>query len=196
MLAITGDGRLLVPGMPPACVRNTPDAISNDELLGGTRKRLRQELVDVLTSTLGANAAPYAAHLEACIVATTGGRHSAYTSTVGRVLHNLSSSAADIVTAYPLSRVCMLSHHKLTAASATAARDRDVDARVHALIARIAEKTEAAKTVAAAQSTQVLKCRSCGATTGLEQHNRQTRSGDEGMTVFVICPCGAKWRLG
>lgn len=71
--------------------------------------------------------------------------------------------------------------------SARQTRD-DVAARRRAEIQRLEEITASA-------SSGSITCRGCGAASVIVQQ-KQTRSADEGMTVFCACSvCGRQWRM-
>lgn len=204
MLAVTalgtGKGQMLCPGSGGYGIAN-PTSLINDELLGTTRalgqSLLRAALPQELFPTPDA-ASMYACHLEACVAALTivlgHNKHSVYMSAIGRTQHNLEENGRLIVNTYPLNQICFLSHRKLTGKT-HAAREAAVESRISKLFADIDARCEGAKAAVAAQRTTVLTCSKCGATTGLEQQPVQDRSGDEGMSVYVLCTCGHNWRL-
>jgi hypothetical protein len=99
-MLVVNDGEIYAPGC-------TVDV----GLCGPSRARSRTALFDALPNLLTETSKnAYAMHLEACAVAYSGNDYASYMSIMSRVVYNLKSNGEYIITNYPVSKVCKLSH--------------------------------------------------------------------------------------
>ena len=164
-------------------------------LTGAARARARSALYDALPRMASEEAAgAYATQLEACAVAYSGHNYAAYNSMMSRIVFNVKSNGDHIVAAYPVSRVCRLSHKRLRADTVHAQRDAEVELRTQRLLARAEAAAESASATASTVHTS-LHCPRCKGTDGITRLSAQLRRGDEGMTTQCICRCGERWKM-
>ncbi len=170
-------------------------------LNGDIRSRLRVVLADALEEggLPGTHhpAPVIAARLEMCALAHTQGNPDAYLASMSRMVFNLRHNAHGILGAYPLSRVCKLSHHKMHKGTAHVVRDGAMDVAIQTLLQDAKSAADDA-TARAAQvtSSHAIRCPKCRTQTGIVRLARQTRAADEGMTTTCLCvACSWSWSL-
>ena len=177
----------------PGCTR------FGNVLCGVSRARARSALHDALPPILSCNeetAAVYAMHLEACAAAYSMNDYASYMSMMSRVVFNLKSNGEYIVTSYPVSAVCRVSHKRLHAETVHAQRDAAVELRLEALMVKVKDEMERMSQVASSvQADTGIKCSKCYNTKDIQKSLAQLRRADEGMATQCMCPCGHTWIL-
>lgn len=183
------NGKLAAPG----CSRE------DNILCGAARARARSALHDALPTVLTASddvGTRYATHLEACAAAYSMHDYGLYLSMMSRIVYNLKTNGEHIVTSYPVSQVCRLSHKRLRAETVHAQRDAAVELRLQTLMDRVKREADrASETASSIQSDATLRCPKCKATNDITRVLAQLRRGDEGMTTRCLCRCGATWNM-
>lgn len=186
MLLARPGGVLTVPGC------------SEDELVSGrTRARLRTVLFQVLPQTQTRDwAAQYSTHVEACAAALSRSQYAVYVAIMGRVIYNMQSNGAHIISKYPISRVCKLSHKRLDAETAHAQRDEVVEKQLRELIEFAKTEAQHASNMASSiQTDSAIRCPKCHTQDGITRVTAQMNAGDEGMTTRCMCVCGHRWQI-
>jgi DNA-directed RNA polymerase subunit M/transcription elongation factor TFIIS len=172
-----------------------PGARNLDGTLDGfVRARSRDQLAAVIP--LPPNMASiYAVHVELCAAAMCNNSYANYIATINRVLWNLQTNGAHIISRHPVTRVCSLSHKRLHADTAHAQRDEEVERRVKDLERRVDEAAAAAEKLATSVETEeALQCPKCFQRCIIYRTMAQLRHGDEGMQTQCQCSlCKAKW---
>lgn len=190
MLVVTRGGSIVAHGNA---------AGQGNVLSGGARARARSALHDALQSVLSAPAEldAYTTHLEACAVALSQQDYTAYMAMMSRVIYNLKeSNGLFIVTTFPVSKVCRISHKRLNAQTAHAQRDANIEERMQLLMRRCKEAaTRATDAASSLDSIGALQCPSCKGKDEIKPFQAVMRSADEGMVTRCICKCGHTWKL-
>ena len=174
----------------------------HEALNGETRGRLRSVLLHALEqgrvpAAVTVPAPQLAARLEMCALAHAGAQADVYLASISRMVFNLTHNGEAILEAYPLSRVCKLSHKRMHAETAHAVRDAAMDAKVQTLLkdAKTAAE-EHTRNASAKKSAQAIRCPQCKTQTGIIRLAKQMRAADEGMTTTCLClACSWSWRL-
>lgn len=162
---------------------------------GKTRARLRTCLYNVLPQEREA-AVLYSTQVEACAISLARSQYAAYMAIMGRVIYNMQSNGQHIISKYPISRVCKLSHKRLDAETAHAQRDEHVEERLKALCeAARAEASFASNMASSIQTDSAIRCPKCHTQDGITRVTAQMNAGDEGMTTRCMCVCGHRWQI-
>ena len=184
MLLSNSEGSLVVPG-------GHPDGI----VRGNTRAKLRELLYNALPQSRDV-AVVYSTYVEACAIAISKSQYAAYVTIMGRVIYNMQSNGAHIVSNYPISRVCKLSHKRLDAETAHAQRDEDVEMRLKTLSDLAKQEASIASSMASSiQTDAAIRCPKCHTQDGITRVTAQMNSGDEGMKTRCLCVCGHRWQM-
>jgi DNA-directed RNA polymerase subunit M/transcription elongation factor TFIIS len=139
----------------------------------------------------------YAAHVEMCAATIARGNYNVYMDIMGRVVYNLVENGPQVVTSFPVSHLCFLSHDRLQENTAHAKRAAEVESVVKD-VKKLAEEqgeqfTHLAQNI---KSSRAIRCPSCKTQDGIFRAPAQLRSGDEGMDTLCFCTnlkCGATW---
>jgi DNA-directed RNA polymerase subunit M/transcription elongation factor TFIIS len=138
----------------------------------------------------------YSTHVEACAAALSKSQYAVYVAIMGRVVYNMLSNGAHIVSKYPVSRVCKLSHKRLDAETAHAQREEHVEARLKALSEFAKQEAQFASDMASSiQTDNAIRCPKCHTQDGITRVTAQMNSGDEGMKTRCLCVCGHRWQM-
>ena len=173
-----------------------PGGSENGVVQGHTRARVRTLLYNVLPQSRDV-AALYSTHVEACAIALSKSQYASYIAIMGRVIYNMQSNGPHIISKYPLSRVCRLSHKRLDAETAHAQRDEKVELRLKTLSDAAKHEAEVASSMASSiQTDAAIRCPKCHTQDGITRVTAQMNSGDEGMKTRCLCSvCGHRWQM-
>jgi DNA-directed RNA polymerase subunit M/transcription elongation factor TFIIS len=168
-------------------------------LTGKSRARSRSALYDVLPKCLAQceeSASLYATQLEACAAAYSDNNYMLYMSMMSRMVFNIKSNGDRIVCAYPISRMCRLSHKRLRADTVHAQRDAAVELRLMNLLARAEDAAnKASETASSVHTDTSIRCPKCKTNNDITRVLAQLQRGDEGMTTRCMCRCGHTWNM-
>jgi len=180
------------------CASVPGGARDDGKLDGAARARARAALYNDLP--FGPDQTPlrvaYATQVEACATDMSKGNYAAYIVTMARVRYNISSNGRRIIEAYPVTRVCKLSHKHLHEETAHAQRDEAVLNRVRLLMKDASEEADKASATAASIAVEfAIRCPKCKTQDRIARTTMQRTRGDEGMKTKCMCLCGHSWEL-
>ena len=136
----------------------------------------------------------YATQVEACAADMCKNDYAAYIITMARVRYNIASNGRRIIEAYPVTRVCKLSHKHLHEETAHAQRDEAVLNRVHALMRDASNEADRASATASSIAIEIaIRCPKCKTQDRIARTTMQRTRGDEGMKTKCMCLCGHSW---
>ena len=175
-----------------------PGGCSNGRLDGPARARARTALFADLPFGVDQNAlrVAYATQVEACAADMSKNDYAAYIVTMARVRYNIASNGRRIIEAYPVTRLCKLSHKHLREETAHAQRDEAVLMRVRALMKDASKEADLASATASSISIETaIRCPKCKTQDRIARTSMQRTRGDEGMKTKCMCLCGHSWEL-
>jgi DNA-directed RNA polymerase subunit M/transcription elongation factor TFIIS len=137
----------------------------------------------------------YAAQLERVALVLADRNAETYMTTMSRVIHNLNTDGAVVITACPLSTVPNVSHMRRD--NHSSAGDAALQAQVKSLLDDAAAGAATASTTAANVTvTDAITCPNCKSQDRIVRALRQSRAADEGMATQCLCmACNRSWRL-
>lgn len=138
----------------------------------------------------------YATQVEACAADMSKNDYATYIVTMARVRYNIASNGRRIIEAYPVTRLCKLSHKHLHEETAHAQRDEAVLSRVRALLKSAAKEADRASATASSIAVEIaIRCPKCKTQDRIARSSMQRTRGDEGMKTKCMCLCGHSWEL-
>ena len=138
----------------------------------------------------------YTTQVEACAAEMSKNDYATYIVTMARVRYNISSNGRRIIEAYPVTRVCKLSHKHLHEETAHAQRDEAVMNRVRLLMKDAASEADKASATASSITLEIaIRCPKCKTQDRIARTTVQRNRGDEGMKTKCMCLCGHGWEL-
>ncbi len=191
----------LPPSQLPAMLLSSGGVLRSveGELSGGLRLRMVHLVTAALAPVAHLLVPPlpeeYARQLERRALELARRNAETYMTTMSRVIHNLNTDGAVVVTSCPLSTVPNVSHVRRD--NHGSAGDAAVQAQVKALLADAALGAATASTTAASVTvTDAITCPHCKGQDGIVRTLVQSRVADEGMATQCLCiPCNRSWRL-